>query len=114
MVDRPARIRYYAGNELTYTSPEQPPPAAAPGLRFVWLDPEGPHAVENIDEHRTEPSVSSSSRLSTPPDDAAGRSSNATTSEVLHPPHSHDLPQKIGHITIRDGCVLLPHGASLA
>ena len=51
LVDRPARIRYYAGNKLTYTSPEPPSPAAAPGLRVVWLDPEGPHSVENIDEH---------------------------------------------------------------
>jgi hypothetical protein len=24
LVDRAARIRYYAGNKLTYTSPEQP------------------------------------------------------------------------------------------
>jgi hypothetical protein len=58
LVDRPARIRYCAGNKLTYTSPEQPSPAAAPGLRVSWLDPEGPYSVKNIDEQ---------ANLSTPP-----------------------------------------------
>jgi hypothetical protein len=62
LVDRPARIRYYAGNRLTYTSPEQPSHAPESGPRVSWPDPEGPHSVENIDEHRTAPSVSSSSR----------------------------------------------------
>jgi hypothetical protein len=51
MVNRPARIRYYSGNTLTYTSPEQPSPAVEPGPRVSWLDPEGPHSVENIDGH---------------------------------------------------------------
>jgi hypothetical protein len=51
LVDRPARIRYYVGNKLTYASPEQPSHAAAPSVRASWLDPEGPHSVENIDEH---------------------------------------------------------------
>jgi hypothetical protein len=50
LVDRPARIRYYVGDRLTYTSPEQPS-HAQPGPRVSWLDPEGPHSVENIDEH---------------------------------------------------------------
>jgi hypothetical protein len=48
VVHRPARIRYYTGETLTFTSPEQPSPAAS-GPRVSWLDPEGPHSVENID-----------------------------------------------------------------
>lgn len=50
VVHRPARIRYYTGETLTFTSPEQPSPAT-PGPRVSWLDPEGPHSVENIDDH---------------------------------------------------------------
>lgn len=50
LIDRPARIRYYTGNTLTYTSPERPSPAES-GIRVSWLDPEGPHSVENIDDH---------------------------------------------------------------
>jgi hypothetical protein len=50
VVHQPARIRYYTGNTLTFTSPEQPSPAAR-GPRVSWLDPEGPHSVENIDDH---------------------------------------------------------------
>jgi hypothetical protein len=48
VVHRPARIRYYTGDTLTFTSPEQPPPADR-GLRLDWLNPEVPHSVENID-----------------------------------------------------------------
>ena len=48
VVHQPARIRYYTGDVLTFTSPEQPLPAeGAP--RASWLEPEGPHSVENID-----------------------------------------------------------------
>jgi predicted metal-dependent enzyme (double-stranded beta helix superfamily) len=50
VVHQPARIRYYTGNTLTFTSPEQPSSAAS-DPRVVWLDPEGPHSVENIDGH---------------------------------------------------------------
>jgi hypothetical protein len=50
LVDRPARIRYYAGDTLTYTSPE-PTSSVEPKPRVSWLDPEGPHSVDNIDEH---------------------------------------------------------------
>jgi hypothetical protein len=25
---------------------------SSPGLRVRWMEPEGPHSVENIDEHR--------------------------------------------------------------
>ena len=49
LVDRPARIRYYTGNTLTYTSPEHPPTQSA--TKVSWLAPEGPHSVENIDQH---------------------------------------------------------------
>jgi hypothetical protein len=49
LVDRPARIRYYTGSTLTYTSPEQLPAQTA--TKVSWLDPEGPHSVENIDQH---------------------------------------------------------------
>ncbi len=50
VVDRPARIRYYTGDTLTSTSPEQQSPAEH-GPRVSWLEPEGPHSVENIDGH---------------------------------------------------------------
>jgi hypothetical protein len=50
VVHRPARIRYYTGETLTFTSPEEPSPAAS-APRVSWLDPEGPHSVENIDGH---------------------------------------------------------------
>jgi hypothetical protein len=50
VVHQPARIRYYIGDTLTFTSPEQPS-AAAQDLLVNWLDPEGPHTVENIDSH---------------------------------------------------------------
>jgi hypothetical protein len=47
VVHQPARIRYYTDEVLTFTSPEQPSPAGGP--RVSWLEPEGPHSVENID-----------------------------------------------------------------
>ena len=50
IVDEPARIRYYQGDELLFDSGDQP--ASAPGPRVSWLEPEGPHSVENIDRHR--------------------------------------------------------------
>jgi hypothetical protein len=53
VVHRPARIRYYTGDTLTFTSPEQPPPADR-GPRLDWLNPEVPHSVENIDSHAYE------------------------------------------------------------
>jgi hypothetical protein len=49
VVHQPARIRYYTGDALTFTSPEQPSPAES-GPRASWLEPEGPHSVENIDD----------------------------------------------------------------
>jgi quercetin dioxygenase-like cupin family protein len=50
IVDEPARIRYYRGDELLFES--QPSFEAQPGVRVHWLEPEGPHSVENIDERR--------------------------------------------------------------
>jgi hypothetical protein len=50
IVDEPARIRYYQGGELLFESPASP--QARPGPRVSWLEPEGPHSVENIDERR--------------------------------------------------------------
>ena len=50
VVDEPARIRYYAGHALQFESPEDS--GAPPALRVSWMEPEGPHSVENIDGHR--------------------------------------------------------------
>jgi hypothetical protein len=50
VVHQPARIRYYTGDTLTFASPEQPS-HRTPGPLVRWLDPEGPHSVENIDGH---------------------------------------------------------------
>jgi quercetin dioxygenase-like cupin family protein len=48
IVDESARIRYYVGDELRYESPER----QEPGVRVEWMEPEGPHSVENVDERR--------------------------------------------------------------
>lgn len=50
IVHEPARFRYYTAGTLTYTSPARPSPDES-GPRASWLDPEGPHSVENIDNH---------------------------------------------------------------
>jgi hypothetical protein len=47
IVDRPARIRYYEDGVKTFESSADS--AAEPGPKVLWIDPEGPHAVENID-----------------------------------------------------------------
>jgi quercetin dioxygenase-like cupin family protein len=46
IVDEPARIRYYQGDALLFES------QAGPGVAVHWMEPEGPHSVENIDDHR--------------------------------------------------------------
>src|SRR5262245_8332314 len=46
VVHEPAGFRYYTAGTLTFTSA-----AGESGPRVSWLDPEGPHAVENIDDH---------------------------------------------------------------
>ena len=48
IVDGPARIRYYQGGAPTFASPED---TATAGTRASWMDPEGPHSVENVDDH---------------------------------------------------------------
>jgi hypothetical protein len=48
IVDGPARIRYYQGGTLTFSSPKD---TTAAGTRASWMDPEGPHSVENVDDH---------------------------------------------------------------
>lgn len=48
IIDEPARIRYYAEGTLQFESQDRP----APNTRVRWMEPEGPHSVENFDEHR--------------------------------------------------------------
>jgi len=48
IVDGPARIRYYQGDTLTFSSPPDPVPTET---RASWMAPEGPHSVENVDDH---------------------------------------------------------------
>ena len=50
IIDEPARIRYYQGDALLFES--QAPSESQPGVRVRWMEPEGPHSVENTDEHR--------------------------------------------------------------
>lgn len=47
IIDRAARIRYYDQGVKTFESPEDTAPEQLP--KVIWLEPEGPHAVENID-----------------------------------------------------------------
>ena len=50
IIDEPARIRYYEAGALVSESPARP--ISPPGVRVRWMQPEGPHSVENIDGHR--------------------------------------------------------------
>lgn len=50
IVDEPARIRYYEGEALRFESPGRSGSPA--GVRVLWMEPEGPHSVENIDACR--------------------------------------------------------------
>jgi len=50
IIDEPARIRYYADGVLRFES--QAPSGSSPGVRVRWMEPEGPHSVENIDQRR--------------------------------------------------------------
>jgi hypothetical protein len=47
IVDQPARVRYYEHGIQTFESRGKTPSGA--GLKAAWMDPEGPHSVENID-----------------------------------------------------------------
>jgi len=46
IVDGPARIHYYQGDTLTFSSPEE----EVAETQASWMDPEGPHSVENVDK----------------------------------------------------------------
>jgi hypothetical protein len=48
IVDGPARIRYYQGDTLTFSSPAD---TVSAGTRASWMAPEDPHSVENVDDH---------------------------------------------------------------
>jgi len=50
IIDEPARIRYYQGDALHYESQARSEPPAS--VRVRWIEPEGPHSVQNIDERR--------------------------------------------------------------
>jgi quercetin dioxygenase-like cupin family protein len=50
LIDEPAHIRYYAGGELRFESASAA--EFVPGVRVRWMNPEGPHSVENLDERR--------------------------------------------------------------
>jgi predicted metal-dependent enzyme (double-stranded beta helix superfamily) len=50
IVDEPTRIRYYVADTLQFESKARS--ETLPGTRVRWMEPEGPHSVENIDEHR--------------------------------------------------------------
>lgn len=50
IVDEPARIRYYQGDALLFESHARS--RSASGVRVRWMEPEGPHSVENIDQRR--------------------------------------------------------------
>jgi hypothetical protein len=50
IVDEPARIRYYVGDALRFETAASF--ESRPGVRVRWMEPEGPHSVENIDERR--------------------------------------------------------------
>jgi len=47
IIDEPAPTRYYQGGTLLSESP-----APRPGVRVLWLQPEGPHSVENTGQRR--------------------------------------------------------------
>ena len=50
IVDEPAQIRYYKGDALLFESQSRSWSASA--VRVHWMEPEGPHSVENIDQRR--------------------------------------------------------------
>src|SRR5260370_3265176 len=47
IVDEPARIRYYLGDVLRFES--QARSRSPPGVRVRWMEPQGPHSVDNTD-----------------------------------------------------------------
>jgi quercetin dioxygenase-like cupin family protein len=47
IVDQPARIRYFLRGVQTFESPALDTPQ--PGVKAMWIEPEEPHSVQNID-----------------------------------------------------------------
>lgn len=47
-VTQPARVRYFKDDNLAFESEGDVPPGPLPPQ---WMEPEGPHPVENIDNH---------------------------------------------------------------
>jgi hypothetical protein len=50
IVDEPARIRYCQGRELQFEA--QTLSQSQARTRVRWMEPEGPHSVQNIDQRR--------------------------------------------------------------
>jgi quercetin dioxygenase-like cupin family protein len=50
IIDEPAAIRYYEGDALRFESSGDF--ESRPGVRVRWMEPEGPHSVENTDGRR--------------------------------------------------------------
>jgi hypothetical protein len=50
VIDESARIRYYEGDTLRFESAGRC--ESRPVVQVRWMEPEGPHSVENIDERR--------------------------------------------------------------
>jgi hypothetical protein len=50
IVDEPARIRYYAPGAEPLEPGRRSGTGPEPAVQ--WMDPEGPHSVENIDQRR--------------------------------------------------------------
>jgi hypothetical protein len=50
IVDVPAQIRYFQGDALRCETPARS--GSPPGMRVRWMEPEGPHSVENTGQHR--------------------------------------------------------------
>jgi len=62
ILDEPAQIRYYLGGTLRLESQKRS--GTLPGVRMHWLEPEGPHSVENIAQQRYHAIASNSSSAS--------------------------------------------------
>lgn len=49
IVDEQARIRYYQAGTVLFESQATEP---EPVTHVHWMEPEGPHSVKNLDQHR--------------------------------------------------------------
>jgi hypothetical protein len=50
IVDEPAQFRYYEGDQLRFESSAWT--ETSPRVQVKWLEPEGPHSIENLDQQR--------------------------------------------------------------